>query len=68
GANTPIQFLGDFTEVELRCFYTLAAWRFELTASNLLDEEYYSNTFERLNLGYQVNPPRQLTGSVRYRF
>ena len=68
GFGTPIDFVNEFTEVELRAFYSLRSWQLELAASNLLGERYYTNTFERLNLGFQVNPARQLMANVRYRF
>ena len=68
GNNTPIEFLDDFTEVDVRAFYGLRSWQFELAATNVLNEKYYSNPAGRLALGFQANPSRQVMGSVRYRF
>lgn len=68
GNNTPIEFLDDFTEVDVRAFYALRSWQFELAASNVLNEKYYSNPAGRLALGFQSNPSRQVMGSARYRF
>lgn len=67
GALTPV-LLDDFTELDLRVFYTQENWLYELQLSNVLDTEYYSNAFAQLITGFQVNPPRQVLGTVRYRF
>ncbi|MBL8268322.1 TonB-dependent siderophore receptor [Steroidobacter sp.] len=67
GANTPITFLGDFTEVDLRVFYTRQNWTFDVTATNVFDERYYSAVFERLSGSLNINRPRAITASVRYR-
>lgn len=68
GGVTRIDFLDDYTEVDLRVFYTRKPWQFEVSCTNLFDETYYSNAFAQLITGYQVNPPRQFMGSMRYRF
>lgn len=68
GARTPISLLPDFTEVDLRVFYTHQNWQYEVAVSNLFNEEYASAAFSQLLLGFQENPPRQVLGSVRYRF
>jgi iron complex outermembrane receptor protein len=68
GGLTRVGFLDDYTEVDLRVFYTRQRWQFELAASNVFDEDYYSNAFAQLITGFQVNPPRQFLGSMRYKF
>ncbi len=68
GGVTRTNFLGDYTEVDLRTFYTRNRWQFEIAGTNLFNEKYYSNAFAQLQTGYQSNPPRQFMGSVRYKF
>jgi TonB-dependent siderophore receptor len=68
GAKTPIRFLGDFTEVDVRVFYSLPRWQFDLGVSNLFNEKYYSTVFEFLLSTFQANPPRQATATIRYKF
>lgn len=68
GGKTPIRFFADFTEVDLRAFYSLPHWQFDLGVSNVFNEKYYSAVLEFLLSSYQVNPPRQVTATVRYKF
>lgn len=68
GGLTRVNFLGDFTEADLRVFYTRKPWQFEVSCTNLFDTTYYSNAFAQLWTGYQANPPRQFMASMRYRF
>ena len=68
GGVTRTNFLGDYTEVDLRAFYTWDRWQFEVAGTNLLNEKYYSNAFAQLITGYQSNPPRQFMGTLRYKF
>ena len=68
GGVTRTNFLGDYTEVDLRTFYTRNRWQFEIAGTNLFNEKYCSNAFAQLQTGYQSNPPRQFMGSVRYKF
>jgi TonB-dependent siderophore receptor len=68
GSNIPILLFDDFTEVELRVFYSLPQWQFDLGVSNALDDRYYSAPRERLNFGYQISPPREVNARVRYKF
>jgi outer membrane receptor for ferric coprogen and ferric-rhodotorulic acid len=60
--------LGNFTEVDLRVFYDRERWRYEVAATNLLDETYYSTFNSVLSRSLNVNPPRQWLGRVSYRF
>ncbi|MFC4312914.1 TonB-dependent siderophore receptor [Steroidobacter flavus] len=65
----PVAFdLGGFTEVDLRLFYDRDRWRYEIAATNLLDTKYYRSYSEAMWFGLQVNPPRQVIGSVSYRW
>lgn len=69
GYDVPVEFdLGGFTEVDLRLFYDRARWRYEVAATNLFDTTYFSPYSEAMWFGLQVNPPRQVTGRVSYRF
>jgi iron complex outermembrane receptor protein len=69
GYARPVPFnLGGFTEVDLRVFYDLTPWRFEVSATNLLNTLYYSPYSQAMWFGLEANPPRQLIGRVSYRF
>jgi outer membrane receptor protein involved in Fe transport len=60
---------GDYTEVDARMFYDLDSWRIQLSATNLLDEKYYSPSYLfRLSGGVHVNPPRQFLMEVTRKF
>lgn len=64
-----LQFdFGDTTEVDLRLFRNFAHWRVQVSATNLLDEKYYSATLNSLALGVNVNPGRAVLGQVSYQF
>jgi iron complex outermembrane receptor protein len=68
-AGTPYSFdFGDFTEIDARVFYGRDRWNFALSATNLLDEEYYSPIRTLLRAGVHVNPPRNIRASVSYKF
>ena len=65
----PVNFdFGSFTEVDGRIFYSRDRWMYALEATNLFDEKYYSSAFTYLRTGVEVNPPRMLRASLRYRF
>ena len=65
----PITFdFGDYTEVDARVFYDTGPWKFTLSATNILNEKYYSQTFEELWWSTNVNPPATLRARVAYRF
>jgi iron complex outermembrane receptor protein len=60
---------GDYTEVDLRVFYASGPWRYQVTATNIFNEKYFS-TFQQQWLGccQFVNPPRQVFGSITRKF
>jgi len=59
---------GDFTEVDLRLFYTLDRWRLQLSGTNLTNAKYYSPTFNTFAYALQVNPAPAVVASVAYSF
>lgn len=59
---------GDFTEVDLRLFYTLDHWRLQLSGTNVTNEKYYSPTFNTFAYALQVNPATAVVASVAYSF
>ncbi|PEQ11947.1 hypothetical protein B2G71_14285 [Novosphingobium sp. PC22D] len=59
---------GAFTEVDTRIFYDTDDWRFQLSATNLFNEKYYTPVFNSFTFGIQVNPARTIRASVRKRF
>ena len=68
-AGRPVTFdFGDFTEVDARVFYDVGRWSLALSATNLFDEEYYSQTDNSLWFMTNVNPPRTLRARATYRF
>jgi iron complex outermembrane receptor protein len=58
----------DFTEVDLRMFYNLDKWRFDVDVTNVTNELYYSGAFGWWGNGFNPNPPRQIKGRVTYQF
>jgi iron complex outermembrane receptor protein len=66
--NSLVQDFGSFTEVDARVFYTLGHWNLSLSATNLLNEKYYSDTFNQLWWATHVNPPRTWRARATYRF
>jgi TonB-dependent siderophore receptor len=66
----PIVFdFGDYTEVDLRLFRNLEKWRLQVSATNLLDEKYYSPApYNNFGSGIHVNPGRTIIGQAIYRF
>jgi TonB-dependent siderophore receptor len=60
--------LGDVMEVDARVFYKRDHWNFQLAATNLFDDTYYSPENNSLFLGLSVNPGRQVIGKVTYEF
>jgi iron complex outermembrane receptor protein len=68
-AGQPVTFdFGDFTEVDARVSYELERWSFTLSATNLFDEEYYSQSADYLWFLTNVNPPRTFRARASYRF
>jgi iron complex outermembrane receptor protein len=68
-AGRPITFdFGDFTEVDAQVFYDKGPWNLTLMVTNLLNEKYYSQTFEELWWSTNVNPPSTVRARVAYRF
>jgi TonB-dependent siderophore receptor len=68
-SGTPVTFdFGDYTELDARVFYDIGRWKFLLSATNILDEQYYSQTFEELWWSTNVNPPATIRGRVTYKF
>jgi iron complex outermembrane receptor protein len=69
GADAFEDVLDDYTEVDLRAFYERGPWRYQLSATNIFDEKYFS-TFQSQWLGccIFVNPPRQVFGSITRKF
>lgn len=59
---------GSFVEVDARVFYGRDHWMAALAVSNVFDEEYYSSTGLGFDGGIQVNPPRTLKATLRYKF
>ncbi|MBL8267044.1 TonB-dependent siderophore receptor [Steroidobacter sp.] len=59
---------GAYTEVDARVFYNLEHWRLQLSATNLLNEEYYSPNSNNVGSSVFVNPSRAVIGQVSYRF
>lgn len=68
-AGWPVTFdFGNFTEVDARVFYDTGRWDFALSATNLFDEEYYSQSDSYLWFQTNVNPPRTLRARATYKF
>lgn len=67
-AGEPVTFdFGDFTEVDASIFYERGRWAFTLSGTNVFDEKYYSPAFTRLDMAANVNPPRTVTATMKYR-
>jgi TonB-dependent siderophore receptor len=67
-AGRPVEFdFGDFVEVDARVFYRYGRWMYALSGTNLFNERYLSPTFAELDYGTNINPPRALRFSVRYK-
>lgn len=64
----PVFDFGDFTELDLRAYYTLDNWRFQLSGTNLTDEKYYSPTFNHFAFAIHANPARAVLFDVSYAF
>jgi TonB-dependent siderophore receptor len=62
------QFFGNFTTVDVKAFYDMGPWRFQLGATNLFDQRFFSPTFISLGEQIAVNPPRQWLGQVTRKF
>jgi iron complex outermembrane receptor protein len=58
----------DATEVDLRAFYGRGSWKLHFAATNVLGSRYYSPEDNNFYYAVAVNPGRQLTGKVTYRF
>jgi iron complex outermembrane receptor protein len=68
-AGRPITFdFGDFTEVDAQVFYEKGPWNLTLMVTNLLNDKYYSQTFEELWWSTNVNPPSTVRARVAYKF
>jgi iron complex outermembrane receptor protein len=68
-SGTPVTFdFGDYTEVDARVFYDIGRWSFVLSGTNILNEKYYSQSFEELWWSTNVNPPATIRGRVTYKF
>lgn len=68
--GNPIVFdFGAYTEVDLRLFRNFEHWRFQLAATNLFNERYYSGPpYGFWAYGVHVNPGRAFIGQALYRF
>ena len=66
----PIVFdFGDYTEVDLRVFRNTEHWRVQVSATNILNEKYYSPPpYNFWAYGVHVNPGRAVIGQLTYRF
>jgi TonB-dependent siderophore receptor len=58
----------DVLEVDLRAYYRRGHWDFELSATNVLGDEYFSPVENALNYGIGVNPGTQVMGKAAYKF
>jgi TonB-dependent siderophore receptor len=58
----------DALEVDLRVFYRRDAWNFQIAATNVFDDEYYSPEDNQFGFAISVNPGRQIIGRVSYEF
>ena len=59
---------GGYTEVDARVFYGFGNWDVVLSATNLLNEKYYSPSFDQLWWATNVNPPSTVRARLTYRF
>lgn len=66
--STPEFDFGDFTEVDLRVFYTVDRWRLQVSGTNVTNEKYYSPTFNTFAYAIQVNPAPAVVASISYAF
>ena len=62
------QLFPSFTEVDLRAFYDAKPWLFEISATNVLDERYFSPSYLWLGGQININPPRQVLVKVTRSF
>jgi TonB-dependent siderophore receptor len=60
--------LGDIMEVDARVFYKRDRWNFQLAATNLFGDTYYSPEGNYLFYALSVNPGRQVIGKISYEF
>jgi iron complex outermembrane receptor protein len=73
--NAPTNQSSGFTVANAHLVLENASknWSFDLAASNLFDKYYYTSIYANLyglmgTISGQVAPPRQISGTVRYRF
>ncbi|MBL8267539.1 TonB-dependent siderophore receptor [Steroidobacter sp.] len=63
-----LDLFDDVFEVDLRVFYESGPWHLSLAVTNALAERYYSPSYPSPYYAINVNPGRQLIGSLKYLF
>ena len=68
GPLEPLDMYDDVFEVDARVFYERGPWSYGLSITNLLDDSYFSPSYQSPYFALKVNPGRQFFGTMTYRF